>query len=131
MVLQSLVHKNQIKHLETEKSVLVESSQKWVPQIYKTFKDKKYLYLVMEYMPGGDLMNLFIKKDVLSEEESKFYIAEILIAIEYMHKHGVCHRDLKPHNILCTKGNFLLKTINKFKKRSTHGNRKSILLRVS
>ena len=39
-------------------------------------------------------------------------------AIEYMHKHGVCHRDLKPHNILCTKGNFLLKTINKFKKRS-------------
>ena len=98
-----MVYKNQIKHLNAEKTVLLEAGEEWVPKMYKSFKDKKYLYLVMEYMPGGDLMNLFIKKDVLSEEESKFYIAEILLAIESLHKMNYIHRDLKPDNILIGK----------------------------
>ena len=98
-----MIYKNQIKHLNAEKNVLLQASEEWVPKMYKTFKDKKYLYLVMEYMPGGDLMNLFIKKDVLDEEESKFYIAEILLAIESLHKMNYIHRDLKPDNILIGK----------------------------
>ncbi len=54
----------------------------------------------MEYLPGGDMMNLFIKKDILKEEEAKFYVAELMIAIDQVHKMNYIHRDLKPDNIL-------------------------------
>jgi len=54
----------------------------------------------MDFVPGGDLMSLLIKKDILSEEESRFYIAELVLAIEAIHKLNCIHRDLKPDNIL-------------------------------
>lgn len=54
----------------------------------------------MDFVPGGDLMSLLIKKDILSEEDSRFYIAELILAIEAIHKLNCIHRDLKPDNIL-------------------------------
>ena len=54
----------------------------------------------MEYLRGGDMMTLFINKDILSEDEAKFYIAELILAIESVHKMHYIHRDLKPDNIL-------------------------------
>lgn len=57
----------------------------------------------MEYLPGGDLMNLFIKKDVLIEKYAKFYMAEMVLAIEAIHKMNYIHRDIKPDNILIDK----------------------------
>jgi serine/threonine kinase 38 len=54
----------------------------------------------MEYLAGGDLMTLLIRKDILSEEESRFYIAETIIAIESVHLLNYIHRDLKPDNVL-------------------------------
>jgi len=60
---------------------MVKASERWIPKLYSSFKDNKYLYLVMEYIPGGDLMNLFIKKDIIPEKEAKFYIAEMVLAI--------------------------------------------------
>ena len=59
-----------------------------------------FLYLTMEYLPGGDLMTLLIRKDILSEEESRFYIAETILAIESVHALNYIHRDLKPDNVL-------------------------------
>lgn len=57
----------------------------------------------MEFLPGGDFMTLLMRKDILSEEESRFYIAEIISSIECVHSMNYIHRDLKPDNILIDK----------------------------
>jgi len=57
----------------------------------------------MEYLPGGDLMNLLIARDILTEEESRFYAAELVLAIEAVHKLNCIHRDIKPDNVLIGK----------------------------
>lgn len=63
-----MLYKNQIKHLNAEKNLLKQADSEWVPKLYCSFQDNKYLYIVMEYLPGGDLMNLFIKKDIIKED---------------------------------------------------------------
>lgn len=59
--------------------------------------------MVMDFLAGGDLMTLLMRKDILTEEESRFYIAETILAIESVHKVNYIHRDLKPDNILLDK----------------------------
>ena len=75
----------------------------WIVELKASFQDDEYLYLVMEYLPGGDLMNLIIKKDILTEDEARFYIAELILSIESIHKLECIHRDIKPDNILIDK----------------------------
>ena len=57
----------------------------WIVKLKASFQDYDFLYLVMEYLQGGDLMHILIKKDRLSEGEARFYIAEIILAIESIH----------------------------------------------
>lgn len=93
---------NQISHVRAERDILVQASElnDWVTTLYFSFQDAQYLYLIMEYVPGGDLMTQLVSKDVFTVDETRFYIGEILLAIDSIHKLNYLHRDIKPDNIL-------------------------------
>jgi len=69
-------YKNQVAHIRAERDILATATIPWIVELKCSFQDDKYLYLVMEYLAGGDLMTLLMKRDILTEEEAKFYMAE-------------------------------------------------------
>ena len=83
--------------------MLINARGKFIVTLHSSFQDNDYLYFVMEFLAGGDFMNLLIKKDILSEQDAKFYMAELILAVEQVHEQGFIHRDLKPDNMLITK----------------------------
>ncbi len=95
-----LIQKNQIIHIRNEQLIMSKIKSPWIIELKASFQEDDYLYLIMEYLAGGDLMALLIKKDILSENEAKFYISELILAIESIHKLDCIHRDIKPDNIL-------------------------------
>jgi serine/threonine kinase 38 len=95
-----MIYKNQVGHVRAERDVLTLADQKWVVELKASFQDEQHLYLVMEFLQGGDLMTLLMEKDILSEEMSKFYMAETVLAIESVHNLNYIHRDLKPDNLI-------------------------------
>ena len=98
-----LVIKNQVIHVRNEQLFMSKVKSPWIVELKASFQEDDYLYLVMEYLPGGDFMNLLIKKDILTEEEARFYTAELILAIESIHKLDCIHRDIKPDNVLIDK----------------------------
>ena len=84
--------KDQLAHVRAERDILAESDSPWVVKLYTTFQDKSKLYMLMEFLPGGDLMTMLIKYEIFSIPITRFYIAEIILAIEAVHKHGFIHR---------------------------------------
>ena len=95
--------KNQSIRVRTERNILIgnnNENNKWITQLKYSFQDDEYLYLVMDFCQGGDFMNYLIKKDILDENEARFYIAEIILGVDCVHQMKCIHRDLKPDNIL-------------------------------
>lgn len=71
-----------------------------VVPLISSFQDTNHLYLVMEYMPGGDFLGLLIRENILHESVARFYIAEMILAVEEAHRLKFIHRDIKPDNFL-------------------------------
>lgn len=92
--------KNQVLHVKAEQEVLAASKSNWIVELKYSFQDDEFLYLVMEYLPGGDLMSLLMQNDILPEEQAKLYAAEMVLAIDDIHKLKCIHRDIKPDNVL-------------------------------
>lgn len=98
-----VLKRNQVAHVKAERDILAEADNEWVVKLYYSFQDRDNLYFVMDYIPGGDLMSLLIKMGIFSEPLARFYIAELTVAVESVHKMGFIHRDIKPDNILIDK----------------------------
>lgn len=88
-------------HLRAERDFLVRSEGSgWIVPLMAAFQDTANLYLVMEYMPGGDFLGLLIRENVLHETVARFYAAEIVLCVEAAHALHCIHRDIKPDNFL-------------------------------
>ena len=98
-----LLKKNQVIHIRSEQQIMSKVKSPWIVDLKASFQEDDYLYLVMEFCQGGDFMNLLIKKDILTEKEAKFYLVELILAVESIHKLNCIHRDIKPDNILIDK----------------------------
>ncbi|KAK6488498.1 rho-associated protein kinase 2-like isoform X3 [Huso huso] len=85
-----------------ERDIMAFANSPWVVQLCCAFQDDRYLYMLMEYMPGGDLVNLTSTYDV-PEKWAKFYTAEVVLALDAIHSMGFIHRDVKPDNMLLDK----------------------------
>ena len=79
MIKESMVMKNQVSHVRAERDVMAKakSSNRWLTQLLFSFQDDSNLHLVMEFLPGGDVMSLLIREDTFSEEATKFYMVRV------------------------------------------------------
>jgi len=99
----SVIKQDQAAHARAERDIMAEAEaidNEWVVTLYCSFQDITYLYLLMEYLPGGDLLSLMIKQETFNETQVRFFLAEIVLAVESVHKLGYVHRDIKPDNVL-------------------------------
>ncbi|XP_054423721.1 serine/threonine-protein kinase MRCK beta [Pteronotus mesoamericanus] len=84
-----------------ERDVLVNGDCQWITTLHYAFQDENYLYLVMDYYVGGDLLTLLSKfEDRLPEDMARFYLGEMVLAIDSIHQLHYVHRDIKPDNVL-------------------------------
>lgn len=95
-------------HLRAERDFLVASEKsRWVVPLICSFQDSTNLYLVMEYMVGGDFLGLLFRKDILKEKHARWYIAEMILCVEEAHRLRWIHRDVKPDNFLISSSGHL------------------------
>jgi serine/threonine protein kinase len=85
-----------------ERHIMAHASSEWIVQLHFAFQDSKHLYMVMDYMPGGDIVNLMSNYEI-PEKWAKFYTMEVVLALDVIHSMGFVHRDVKPDNMLLDK----------------------------
>ncbi|CAN1274048.1 Serine/threonine-protein kinase 38-like [Linum perenne] len=108
-----MLSRGQVEHVRSERNLLAEVDSRCIVKLFYSFQDSEFLYLIMEYLPGGDIMTLLMREDILSEDVARFYIAESILAIHSIHQHNYIHskfatcRDIKPDNLILDKNGHL------------------------
>jgi serine/threonine protein kinase len=95
----------QLKYALTECKLLKQVDHQFVIKMHYAFQTPKYLYFILDFCAGGDLSMHLANRELFDENEARFYVAELILAIEYLHHRNIIYRDLKPDNILL--GTFL------------------------
>jgi serine/threonine protein kinase len=105
-----ILKKNEVGHTKSEKAILVKLHNPFLVKLHYSFQDSDRLFFVMDYVNGGELFFHLQKEKRFTEDRVKFYTAEIVLGIEYLHKNGVIYRDLKPENLLLTRYGHIIMT---------------------
>ncbi|KAI9265936.1 kinase-like domain-containing protein [Sporodiniella umbellata] len=95
-----VVRLKQVEHINNEPTILREVTHPFVVTLWDAFQDDTHLFMVMDYVPGGELFSILRKQKKFSEQDAKFYAAEVMLALGYLHEQDIVYRDLKPENIL-------------------------------
>ncbi|KFK27959.1 hypothetical protein AALP_AA8G453600 [Arabis alpina] len=95
-----MIRKNAVESILAERNILISIRNPFVVRFFYSFTCRENLYLVMEYLNGGDLFSLLRNLGCLDEDMARIYIAEVVLALEYLHSVPIIHRDLKPDNLL-------------------------------
>ena len=96
------VARNMISSVVLERSILVGADCPYVVRLFFSFATARHMYMVMEYLPGGDCLAQLQAFGFLEEDYARFFIAEALLGLSYLHDVSIIHRDVKPSNMLIT-----------------------------
>ncbi|KAH7300514.1 hypothetical protein KP509_24G066200 [Ceratopteris richardii] len=107
-----MLNRNKVHRACAEREILAHLDHPFLPTLYASFQTRTHVCLVTDFCPGGELFLLLDRQPlkVFSEETAKFYLAEIVIALEYLHCQGIIYRDLKPENVLLQKDGHIILT---------------------
>jgi serine/threonine protein kinase len=95
-----LKKKNNIQYMKSERDILLKMKHPFIVTLWHAFQTEKKLFLVMDFLAGGELFFHLKRRGLILEQEVRFYLAEIILALEFLHDLGIIHRDLKPENVL-------------------------------
>lgn len=98
-----IMKNNEEIHTKTERKILAKINHPFIVSLYFAFQDEKKLYLITEFMQGGELFYHLHRERFFSNERTQFYAAEIVLALDHLHKNNCIYRDLKPENVLLDK----------------------------
>jgi len=99
---KNILDNNELEHTRTEKNILQKLIHPFLVNLNYSFQTSDKLYFIMDYINGGELFYHLQKEHKFTPERVRFYSAEIVLGLEYLHNSGVIYRDLKPENILLT-----------------------------
>jgi len=109
------------QHILNEKSIMASCSSPFIVKLYTTFRDSRYLYMLMEPCLGGELWTILRDKKKFEDSAAKFYTACVIKAFEYLHSKGIVYRDLKPENLLLDSSGYVKLTDFGFSKQLESG----------
>jgi serine/threonine protein kinase len=95
-----VIRLKQVEHTNNEKHILEAVAHPFLVNMWGTFQDSVNLFMVMDYVPGGELFSVLRRSQRFPDHVAKFYAAEVILAIEYLHSKDMIYRDLKPENLL-------------------------------
>ncbi|ORZ24652.1 kinase-like domain-containing protein [Absidia repens] len=121
-----LVHKKSAEHTKAERQILEEVRNPFIVQLMYAFQTNDRLYLILEYAPGGELFTHMATEYMFAEDVARFYLAELVLALEHIHSLGIIYRDLKPENCLLDKEGHILLTDFGLSKVSLDGKAKTL-----
>jgi serine/threonine protein kinase len=101
-----IIKLKQVDHINTERSIMMQLSHPFIVNMKGSFKDDRFIYIVMECISGGELFTHLRKARKFTDEQSKFYCAQIALVFDYIHSKNIVHRDLKPENILIARDGY-------------------------